>query len=247
MYPKTFFTTERQINESTCFIAMPFSSEFDAVFDCIKHTLDQENISATRTDELLGGGHIIEDILEGIATSELVIVDVTDRNPNVFYELGIAHMCKDVEKVILLSQNIESIPFDLRPFRHILYLNDAAGLQSLAEELRKSVVSVRSQIHRIFLNEENRGALPTKLMGRDHCLYSFEILDGFAGHDSAKFLLKVERHIMGREHIVEVVFEDGMGLSLGEVRPIPNTEWLISLESAPNRDACFRIMPAATN
>src|SRR5215207_7194635 len=121
MYPKTFFAKERAVRPGTCFIAMPFAREFDAVFNCIKKTLKSEDMTSIRTDELLGGGHIIEDILEGIATSEIVVADVTGRNPNVFYELGITHMCKEVDKVILLSQDVDAIPFDLRAFRHIVY------------------------------------------------------------------------------------------------------------------------------
>jgi len=246
MYPKTFFSLERAVQPGKCFIAMPFSEEFDAVFNCIKKALKNENLAALRTDELLGGGHIIEDILEGIATSEIVVVDVTGRNPNVFYELGIAHMCKDVDKVILLSQDIESIPFDLRAFRHVVYRKGPAGLRLLSDKLRESVVAVRQEVHRIFLTEENRGALPQKLMGIDHCLYSFEILDGFAGHNAAKFLLKVERHIMGKRPRREIAFEQGMGLRLGESRPIQNTEWNISLERAPNGQSCFRIVGNVT-
>ena len=104
-----------------------------------------------RTDELLRGGYIIEDILRGIGESEFVIVDVTERNPNVFYELGIAHMLKSVEKVILLSQNVEFIPFDLRPFRHIVYQKTNNGLEKLSRELEQAICSVTDKIHRIKL------------------------------------------------------------------------------------------------
>lgn len=247
MYPKNFFAKEHSVEQGKCFIVMPFAREFDPVFNCIKKTLKADNIAAIRTDELLGGGHIIEDILHGIATSEIVVADLSGRNPNVFYELGIVHMCKDVEKVILLSQDLDSIPFDLRIFRHIIYRIDVAGLRKLAASLRESVSSVREAVHRIFLTDQNKGVLKDKLMGADHCLYSFEILDGFAGHDAAKFFLKVERHIMGKKHIVETAFEDGMGLTLGECRRIPSTEWNITLEKAPNGATCFRILPAGSN
>jgi hypothetical protein len=245
MYPKTYFSVDRRVESGKCFIAMPFAEEFDAIFNCIKKALKKENLAALRTDELLGGGHIIEDILEGIATSEIVIADVTGRNPNVFYELGIAHMCKEVDKVILLSQDIESVPFDLRAFRHIVYRLGPAGLRVLAETLRESCLAVREEVHRIFLTRENRGVLPQKLMGSDHCLYSFEILDGFAGHHAAKFYLKVERHIMARKPRREIAFAEGMGLRLGESRPIQNTDWHISFELAPNGQLCFRIVGTA--
>src|SRR5436190_11202447 len=129
---------------------MPFASKFDAVFRAIKDVIQRElGITCTRTDDLLGGGDIIEDILGGLATSELIIVDVTGRNPNVFYELGIAHMCKPVDKVILITQEIDSIPFDLRPFRHVVYKPSTAGLRKLSTQLRQAVDAVREKVHRI--------------------------------------------------------------------------------------------------
>jgi hypothetical protein len=65
-------------------------------------------------------GHIIQDILCKIGEAEIIIADLTGRNPNVFYELGIAQMVKNVKQVILLSQDAESIPFDVRVFRCII-------------------------------------------------------------------------------------------------------------------------------
>src|ERR1044071_2895334 len=123
MYPKSYFSNSTAEPEpGTCFVVMPFSHDFDSVFETIQQSIQSDlGFACTRTDELVGGGHIIEDILRGIAMSELVIVDVTGRNPNVYYELGIAHMTKPVEKVILLSQDLDSIPFDIRQFRHIVY------------------------------------------------------------------------------------------------------------------------------
>ncbi len=74
---------------------MPFAAKFEPIFVAIKAALEADlGLACTRTKELLGGGNIIEDILRGIGESELVIVDVTGKNPNVFYELGIAHMSK---------------------------------------------------------------------------------------------------------------------------------------------------------
>src|SRR6185503_8689366 len=123
MYPRTFFSSRADaIEPGTCFVIMPFAKAFTATFKAIQNAVERNlGFRCTRTDELLGGGHIIEDILKGIASSELIIADVTGRNANVYYELGIAHMAKPIEKVILLSQNVDEIPFDLRQFRHIVY------------------------------------------------------------------------------------------------------------------------------
>jgi hypothetical protein len=68
-----------------------------------------------------------------IDRSRVVICDCTGRNPNVFYEIGIAHTLG--REVILITQNPEDIPFDLRHLRYVRYLNNAEGRQTLCTAL----------------------------------------------------------------------------------------------------------------
>lgn len=245
MYPKTFFENHRtEPTAGTCFVIMPFAKAFTPTFKAIQRSIEKDlGFQCTRTDELLGGGHIVEDILRGIASSELVVADVTGKNANVYYELGIAHMSKSMEKVILLSQSADEIPFDLRQFRHIIYKPGTAGLNAMSRTLAQAVSAISEPVHRIHVDEVGRGTLPEKLMGPDHCLYEFRIEGGFTGHQSVKFGLSVIRHIMERRPRQEVAFDGGMGLRLGERRPIcPDLPgWEISLETAPNGRRCFRI------
>jgi hypothetical protein len=244
MYPKKFFdTTQLNQKEGSCFLVMPFAPGFNRVFKLITKTLEEDlGLMCTRTDELLGGGNIIEDILRGMGESEIVVVDVTGRNPNVFYELGIAHMLKDVEKVILLSQEIDSIPFDLRPFRHIVYSTKNDGLEKLGIKLKDAVRAVVGEIHRIRLDTQVCGVLNDRLMGDDYCLYRFEALGGGYGDRSAKFRFKITRyavHAQGEEE--RVIFHKGMGIQLGRVRRVPGTEWTLSLEQLGLDKYCLRV------
>ena len=64
-------------------------------------------------------GNIIEDILDNLNRADLVIADLTDKNPNVFYELGVRHALRHA--TILISQRLEDIPFDLRPLAIHVY------------------------------------------------------------------------------------------------------------------------------
>jgi hypothetical protein len=64
----------------------------------------------------------------------------TGRNPNVFYEIGIAHTLG--REVILITQNAEDIPFDLRHLRYVRYLNNAEGRQALFDALEKRLTSL---------------------------------------------------------------------------------------------------------
>ncbi len=91
MYPKEFFNKSHRVKNAQCFVLMPFAQEFTEVYDKIVEALEDPQLafSCKRADEIFGSGHIIKDILKLIAESEIIIADLTSRNPNVFYELGI--------------------------------------------------------------------------------------------------------------------------------------------------------------
>jgi len=144
MYPKTFLTQNTLLEEKgTVFVLMPFASDFDPVFAAIKRTLEGPELllHCYRADEVYKPEAIIESILRGIVTAELIVADVTGRNPNVFYELGIAHVVKD--NCIILTQTMDDVPFDLRHLRCIVYENTLKGGEQLRLALSNAVRSVR--------------------------------------------------------------------------------------------------------
>lgn len=69
-----------------------------------------------------------------IDRSRIVVCDCTGRNPNVFYEAGIAHTLG--REVILITQNGHDIPFDLRHLRYIPYLDNVEGRAALTVALQ---------------------------------------------------------------------------------------------------------------
>jgi hypothetical protein len=69
-----------------------------------------------------------------------VVADITGRNPNVFYELGIAHTYG--QRVVLLAQGTEDIPFDLQRFRHILYEDNSDGYKALERGLKGALLEM---------------------------------------------------------------------------------------------------------
>ena len=74
------------------FVLMPFSAEFDDVFKhIIEKPLSELGFSTRRADNAVGSRNIMHDVISGIFESDLVIADLTGSNPNVYYELGIAH------------------------------------------------------------------------------------------------------------------------------------------------------------
>lgn len=124
-----FTSRETRITSNQGFLIMPFEEAWsDDVAAIVREVLATVGIAVVRADEM-HGENVMEDVWTAILSSQYVVADVTGRNPNVYYELGIAHTLG--KKVILLTQNITDIPFDTRHLRHIVYSNDLSGHQSI--------------------------------------------------------------------------------------------------------------------
>jgi hypothetical protein len=131
-----------ELNARSCFVLMPFEPRYQEVFDhAIKPAALSCSYACSRADELLHAGNIVNDIVSSIAQADIVIADLTGRNPNVFYELGIAHTLG--VPCILLSQNLADVPFDLRSYRTVVYKQDSMGggpalVSALKEAIRST-------------------------------------------------------------------------------------------------------------
>jgi CheY-like chemotaxis protein len=124
-----------------CFVLMPFRKEFDAIYeDVVQPLLRNNGIDCRRADEIYGVADVMDDILAGIAEADFLIAELTSRNPNVFYELGLAHAFN--KPVILMVQDIESVPFDLKQRRCIVYTADHRGVGKLQVDLERTVHAV---------------------------------------------------------------------------------------------------------
>ncbi len=106
--------------KDTCFILMPFSEPFNRYFSAvINPAVEAAGLQAIRADSLYGPTNVMQDIWDGIKKARVLIAELTTRNPNVMYELGIAHAMG--KAVVLITQNINDVPFDLRTIRCIVY------------------------------------------------------------------------------------------------------------------------------
>ncbi|WP_298121778.1 hypothetical protein [Flavobacterium sp.] len=107
-------------NKNFCFTIMPFRGYFeDYYLKIYKPAIDEANLKPLRADDIYTPGTIINDIWEAIQKSKIILADLTEQNANVFYELGLAHASG--KPVILLSERLEDVPFDLRALRVIIY------------------------------------------------------------------------------------------------------------------------------
>lgn len=120
------------------FVAMPFLDTLRPVFtDHIKKVCDELGLTCKRGDDFFTTNRIMDDVWSAIYHADLCIVDCTERNPNVFYELGIAHTLG--RKAVLIAQTIDDIPFDVRDRRVIVYNYTPAGMQEFEDKLKKTL------------------------------------------------------------------------------------------------------------
>jgi len=133
--PTVFQLTDYENIEPTLVsVMMPFDLAFNAVYATLQQAAKAAGLRCRRADDIWENPAIIQDVVSLIDRSKVVICDCTGRNPNVFYEIGIAHTLG--REVILITQADADIPFDLRHLRYVRYLNNGEGLQTLRERLQ---------------------------------------------------------------------------------------------------------------
>ena len=113
---------------------MPFDKIFDLIYGTIKSELQDNGYICNRADEIHGSYPIMNKILTEILKSQYIIADLTNLNPNVFYELGIAHTFKDAQNILLIKQKQFKCPFDITHLTYIEY--DAEGGNLAASKIR---------------------------------------------------------------------------------------------------------------
>ncbi|MEQ1866071.1 MAG: hypothetical protein ABL996_15655 [Micropepsaceae bacterium] len=139
--PNVFQLPEHEsIEPALASAMMPFEATFTPVYDSIQLASTNVGLRCRRADDIWENAAIIQDVVALIDRSRVVVCDCTGRNPNVFYEVGIAHTLG--REVILITQNRDDIPFDLRHLRHIPYLNNGEGRASLAQALQNRMQTI---------------------------------------------------------------------------------------------------------
>jgi len=119
---------------------MPFSADFDPVYNSIQQACVSAGLNCRRADDIWENPAIIQDVVSLIDRSRVVVCDCTGRNPNVFYEIGIAHTLG--REVILITQSGQDIPFDLRHLRYVPYLNNDQGRAELTTTLHARMMTI---------------------------------------------------------------------------------------------------------
>lgn len=122
--------------EDYVFVLTPFHSEFDDVYETVRNVCDKADIRCIRGDEQNFKGDIFSHVLKSIVQAKVVIVNLGGRNPNVLYELGIAHALD--KTTILISHMIDKLPADIKSKRIVVY----KSLEELADTLPTELLKV---------------------------------------------------------------------------------------------------------
>lgn len=117
-----------------CFFLGPFSAPFNEIYrDHVVPGLAVEGITVSRADEIFGTEAVIEDIWSSIVAATFIVADLTTKNANVLYEVGMAHTVG--KPVVIVTQDMNDVPFDLRHRRCIVYSYTPRGCRKLEEQL----------------------------------------------------------------------------------------------------------------
>jgi len=104
----------------TCFVIMPFGGWFDRYYQEIyAKAITEAGFEPIRADEIFTTGSVVDQVWEHICKAKVLLADLTDKNPNVFYEVGLAHARG--KPIVLTAANLEDVPFDLRHLRMVIY------------------------------------------------------------------------------------------------------------------------------
>lgn len=126
----------------TCFVMMPFALPIGGYYQSIyEPAIKKAGLTPVRADtDIFGTGKIIEQIWAGLKSAKVLVAELTGRNPNVLYELGLAHALH--KPVVLISSNEADVPFDVRHVRVIYYeLMDPFWGEKLIAKVAENIVS----------------------------------------------------------------------------------------------------------
>jgi hypothetical protein len=181
------------------FVLMPFKDSFDDVYKLgIKAACEAAGYYCERVDEQIFQGSILDRVYNQISKADIIIADMSEKNPNVYYEVGYAHALG--KTTILLTNKSEDIPFDLKHMQHIVY---GSSISSVKDELTKKLIwfsdqpksanSIQNEHFDIFMGQYN--LLSQKIILNSPITNAFRL--NFTIHNSTTHSILSENYRIG--------------------------------------------------
>ena len=219
-----------------CFVIMPFGGWLDDYYQQIYcPAIEQAGLEPHRADDLFRPSTIVNDIWAYTKQARLVLADLTGKNPNVFYELGLAHAL--AKPAILVAESMDDVPFDLRALRVLLYDKNAPAwggllLEKVSAAITETLKTPADAVLPAFL--DTKGGQP-KLSVAPHekelidLRQQIELLrEEFAGGGRGRRSMREIDPMEARALITQYI-EQGMpdGMIMRRLLPLgPPMEWI---------------------
>ena len=133
---------EKRLSDATCFVISKFSgtADVDPVYVAIRQALEQVGLKCLHLDHDRTPKDIPATIIRAIIESDVIVADISEPSPNVFYELGISHSVGN--KTIIITSDLSSTPFDLKSQFTLEYEKSRNGLELLGFRLQQIIPQV---------------------------------------------------------------------------------------------------------
>ena len=129
-------------SDDTCFVMQPFAPPYGGYYDSVfKPAIEKADLKPIRADaEIFGAGKVMDQVWRGIGSAKILLAELTTRNANVYYELGLAHALG--KPVVLVAADGEDVPFDVQHIRVVYYdVNDPFWGQKLIDKVAENIRS----------------------------------------------------------------------------------------------------------
>jgi hypothetical protein len=138
--PSIFTVPDEPVDPRLVAVMMPFDPGFADVYQAIKSACQGAGMYGQRVDDIWQHSTIIQDVFSLIYRASIVVCDFSGRNPNVFYECGIAHTLG--KAVVPIAQHQSDVPFDVQHHRYLAYHPNAEGLAGLQTKLQQRLMTL---------------------------------------------------------------------------------------------------------
>jgi hypothetical protein len=211
--------------ERKVFMVMPFSNEIarSAYEHSIKKVCESHRLEIRRADEIFTTTPIYDDIVKEIRSASIIIVDISDNNPNVYYELGMSHTLKPNQTIIITQGDYSQTPFDIAHFRIIKYQDSIVGKVELEKQLDLTLRSLLADY---------------KTINKDKYSFAIDVLLAGQRQNLLATLLGIRDYsgVVLLEDALDMEFEYPGEFSRQRTSLINNAEPLIKLNYLADRD-----------
>ena len=147
IYPRDFFERQVRMDPKLCFVLSPFKAKYEGIRKAVDAIVTQCGFKAVHAKDIQQPGIIHADIWDHIQRAAVIIADVTEYNPNVFFELGVAAAVKDKSRLIMVRESTcdDTFPFDISVFRYISYENSIPDSLEFAENLKAFLSNIQAE------------------------------------------------------------------------------------------------------